>query len=319
MMTEYKATILITGGSSGLGKATAQQLALSQPNRQIVITGRSPRGVADELNTLTGKSNVTFLKLDLTTKAGARDFAKRFLEAGFPPIETFYYNAALQFVDKIHINEDGIEETFAVNHLNQTLALLSLKDQLTEDARIIIVGSAVHHPEYSYFKLKAIWSTTEEVARPTKADEGSAWDEGMRRYGLSKAANMIFMHALADQITRQGKKWTVSALDPGVMPTNLFRHLGSLIQPIFTWSMDTWIGRWYMPEVLPTFKVAEQMVRMGYDRSWQGEGVHGVYFGTGGQLVESSEAPTNEANKKELWDWTIKELEQGQQEKFGQL
>jgi NAD(P)-dependent dehydrogenase (short-subunit alcohol dehydrogenase family) len=315
-MTEYKATILITGGSSGLGKATAQQLALSQPNRQIVITGRSPRGVADEINTLTGRSNVTFLNLDLATKAGARDFAKRFLEAGFPPIETFYYNAALQFVDKLHINDDGIEGSFAVNHLNHTLVLFLLKDRLTEDARIVIVGSAAHHPEYSFFKLKAIWTTTEEVARPTKADEGSAWDEGMRRYGLSKAANTIFAYALADQVTRQGKKWTVSLLDPGVMPTNLLRHLGPWIQPVFNYTMDTWFGRWYMPEILPAYKVAEQMVRMGYDRSWQGEGVHGVYFGTGGQVIESSEATTNEANKKDLWDWTIKELEKGQQEKY---
>jgi len=319
MMTEYKATILITGGSSGLGQATARQLALSQPNRQIVITGRSPRGVADEINTLTGRTNVIFLHLDLTTRAGARDFAKRFLEAGFPPVETLYYNAALQFVDKLHTNEDGIEESFAVNHLNQTLALFLLKHRLTEDARIIIVGSAAHHPEYSFFKLKAIWTTTEEVGRPAKADEGSAWDEGMRRYGLSKAANIIFAYALADQVTRQGKKWTVSALDPGVMPTNLLRHLGPWIQPVFNYTMDTWFGRWYMPEVLPAYKVAEQMVRMGYDRSWQGEGVQGVYFGTGGQIIESSAATTDEANKKDLWDWTIKELERGGQEKFGQL
>ena len=319
MMTEYKATILITGGSSGLGQATARQLALSQPNRQIVITGRSPRGVADEINTLTGRTNVIFLHLDLTARAGARDFAKRFLEAGFPPVETFYYNAALQFVDKLHINEDGIEESFAVNHLNQTLALFSLKHRLTEDARIIIVGSAAHHPAYSFFKLKAIWTTTEEVGRPTKADEGSAWDEGMRRYGLSKAANIIFAYALADQVTQQGKKWTVSALDPGVMPTNLLRHLGPWIQPVFNYTMDTWFGRWYMPEVLPAYKVAEQMVRMGYDRSWQGEGVQGVYFGTGGQVIESSAATTDEANKKDLWDWTLKELERGGQEKFGQL
>lgn len=74
-----------------------------------------------------------------------------------------------------------------------------------------------------------------------------------------------------------------------------------------------------MPEVLPAYKVAEQMVRMGYDRSWQGEGVQGVYFGTGGQVIESSAATTDEANKKDLWDWTIKELERGGQEKFGQL
>jgi NAD(P)-dependent dehydrogenase (short-subunit alcohol dehydrogenase family) len=318
-MSEYKATILITGGSSGLGKATAQLLAQSQPNRQIVITGRSPRGVADEINTLTGRSNVTFLKLDLTTKAGARDFAKRFLEAGFPPIETFYYNAALQFVDRLHVDEDGIEESFAVNHLNQTLVLFLLMKRLTEDARIVIVGSAAHHPEYSFFKLKSIWTNTEEVARPTKSDQGSAWDEGMRRYGLSKAANMIFTYALADQVIRQGKKWTVSALDPGVMPTNLLRHLGPWIQPVFNYTMDTWFGRWYMPEVLPAYKVAEQMVRMGYDRSWEGEGVHGVYFGTAGQVIESSEATTNEDNKKDLWDWTIDELEKETQDKFGKL
>lgn len=318
-MTEYKATILITGGSSGLGKATAQQLAVSQPNRQIIITGRSPRGVADEINTLTGQSNVTFLHLDLTTKAGARDFAERFLKAGFPPIETFYYNAALQFVDKLHINEDGFEESFAVNHLNQTLVLFLLTERLTEDARIIIVGSAAHHPDYSFFKLKSIWTATEDVARPTKPDEGSAWDEGLRRYGLSKAANMIFFYALTDQITQQGKKWTVSALDPGVMPTNLLRHLGPWIQPVFNYTMDTWFGRWYMPEVLPAYRVAEQMVRMGYDRSWEGEGVHGVYFGTAGQVIESSEASTNEANRKDIWDWTIKELEKGEHNKFGTL
>jgi len=318
-MSEYKATIVITGGSSGLGKATAQLLAHSQPNRQIIITGRSPRGVADEINSLTGQSNVTFLNLDLATKAGARDFAKRFLEAGYPPIETFYYNAALQFVDARHMNDDGIEETFAVNHLNQTLVLFLLTERLTTDARIIIVGSAAHHPDYSFFKLKPVWTTTEEVARPTQADSGSAWDEGMRRYGLSKAANTIFTYALADQVTRQGKKWTVSALDPGVMPTNLLRHLGPWIQPVFNYSMDTWFGRWYMPEILPAHKVAEQMVRMGYDRSWHGEGVHGAYFGTAGQVIESSAATRDETNKKDLWDWTVRELEKGGQDEFGKL
>jgi NAD(P)-dependent dehydrogenase (short-subunit alcohol dehydrogenase family) len=319
-MTEYKATILITGGTSGLGKATAEQLAVSQPNRQIIITGRSPRGVADEINTLTGRSNVIFLSLDLSTNAGARDFAKRFLDANYPPIETFYFNAALQFVDGLHTTEDGIEESFAVNHLNQSLVFFLLKGQLTDDARIVVVGSSVHDPTLKRIPLDTVWTNSEDAARPAEKKETSPWGEGLRRYGLSKAANMLFTYALADKVNQQGKKWTVTCLDPGVMPTNLLRHLGPWLAPPFNYAMGTFLGRRFVPDILPAAKVAEQLVRMGYDRSWHGEGVHGVYFGTKGQVVRSSEASHNLEFQKELWEWTVKELTlAGEEAKFERL
>jgi len=319
-MTEYKATILITGGSSGLGKATAEQLATSQPNRLIVITGRSPRGVADEINTITGRSNVIFLPLDLSTKAGARDFAKRFLDANYPLIETFYWNAALQFVDGLHMTEDGIEESFAVNHLNQSLVFFLLKERLTDDARIVIVGSSVHDPALKRIPLDTVWTNSEEVARPAEKKENSPWGEGLRRYGLSKAANMLFTYALADRVSQRGKNWTVTGLDPGVMPTNLLRHLGPWLAPPFNYAMGTFLGRRFVPDILPAAKVAEQLVRMGYDRSWHGEGTHGVYFGTAGQVVTSSEASQNVGFQKELWDWTVKELAHAdEKEKFEKM
>lgn len=321
-MSEYKATILITGGTSGLGAAAALQLAKSQPHRLIVIAGRSPRGLPEQINNLTGRSNVTFLSMDLTTKASARDFAKRFLEADFPPIETFLYNAALQYIDRLHMTDDGIEESFAVNHLNQTLVFFLLKHRLTKDARIVITGSSTHDPALERIPLGAIWTNPEANARPEERDEKtkSPMNEGFRRYGLSKAANMMFTFALAERATEQGKNWTVTGLGPGVMPTNLYRHMGPWIQPVWNYLLDTWLGRRFVYDALPTAKVAEQLVRMSYDRSWEGEGVHGVYFGTSGQTLQGSEASRVKKNQDELWDWTKRELAtEGSEGLFDQL
>jgi NAD(P)-dependent dehydrogenase (short-subunit alcohol dehydrogenase family) len=307
-MSEYKSTILVTGGTSGLGAAAARQLAESHPDRLIVITGRSPRGVPEEINTYTGRTNVMFLSMDLTTKASARDFATRFLEAKLPPIETFLYNAAIQYIDRIHINEDGIEESFAVNHLNQTLVLFLLKHRLTDDARIVITGSSTHDPSLKRIPLGAEWTNTEAVARPEEQVEKSPMNEGFRRYGLSKAANMLFTFALARRATEQGKQWTVTGLDPGVMPTNLYRHMGPWIQPVWNYVLDTWLGRRFVYDALPTATVAKQLVKMATEESWGGEKVHGRYFGTSGQTLQGSEASRVKQNQDELWDWTKKEL-----------
>ena len=131
---------------------------------------------------------------------------------------------------------------------------------------------------------------------------------------------MFFTYALADRASQQGKNWTVTGLDPCVMPTNLLRHLGPWLAPPFNYAMGTFLGRRFVPDILPASKVAEQLVRMGYDRSWQGEGIHGVYFGTAGQVVKSSEASHNVDFQKELWDWTIQELAiAGEDELFEKL
>jgi NAD(P)-dependent dehydrogenase (short-subunit alcohol dehydrogenase family) len=308
-MSEYKATILITGGTSGLGAAAALQLAQEQPHRLIVVAGRTPRGLVEEINTLTGRSNATFMSMDLTTKAAARDFAKRFLEADFPPIETFFFNAAIQHIDRVHITDDGIEESFAVNHLNQSLVLLLLKHRLTDDARIVITGSSTHDPALRRISLGAVWTNPEAIARPEKGEGKSPINEGLRRYALSKAANMLFTFALAKRATEQGKNWTVTGLDPGVMPSNLTRHLGPWLQPIWNFTIDSWLGRQFVFDALSTTKVAQSLVRMAYDRSWEGEGVHGVYFGTAGQVLQGSEASREEKNQDELWEWTKNELD----------
>lgn len=197
-MSNYKSTILITGGTSGLGEATALVLAKQLPDRLIIITGRSPRGVAEEINQQTGNDNVIFMSLDLSSEAGTRDFAKRYLEASNPPIESLLLNAASQFVDGHHTSVDGVELTFAVNHVNHSLVFFLLKSQLRDDTRIVTVGSTTHDPALKMIPLDTIWVSAEDAAHPESRKESNVRNEGFRRYGLSKAANTIFSLALAD-------------------------------------------------------------------------------------------------------------------------
>ena len=311
LMMTFKSTILITGGSSGLGQATAGILANQFPDRQIIITGRSPRGVAEQINKQTGNDNVAFLSLDLSSEAGARDFAERYLASSYPPIEALVLNAALQYVDGIHTTVDGVEESFAVNHVNHSLVFFLLKSQLREDARIIIVGSTTHDPALKMIPLGAEWSSANEIAYPPTLEEKDARNEGFRRYGLSKAANTIFSLALADRATTQGKKWTVMTLDPGIMPTNLYRNQGPWMSVIFSWILSTRLMKMVYKNATDTNTVGTALAKMATDPMYAGEKVHGKYIEYTGREYPSSEVSYVKSNQQDLWDWTINKIATG--------
>lgn len=310
-MTQFQSSIIITGGSSGLGAATAQILAKQLPDRQIIITGRSSRGVADKINQETGHDNVEFMVLDLSSEEGARDFAERFLKASYPPIEALLMNAALQYVDGIHTTVDGVEESFAVNHVNHSLVFFLLKSKLRDDARIVIVGSTTHDPALKMIPLGAEWVSAKDTAYPPTREEKDARNEGFRRYGLSKAANTIFSIALADRARAQGKKWTVMCLDPGIMPTNLYRNQGPWISAIFGWVLSTRLTKMVYKNATDTATVGAALAKMATDPEYAGEKVHGKYIEFTGREYNSSEASYVKKNQDDLWDWTINKVAKG--------
>lgn len=311
----------LTLGSSGLGYATAQHLAAGHADKLIVITGRSPRGAADAINKATGHDNVRFLPVDLSSEAGSRDFAKRFLEAEYPPLEVLIINAALQYLDGVHTTVDGIEESFAVNHLNQALIFFLLKHRLTDTARIVIVGSTTHDPDAKRIPLAAIWTTAEQVARPEQRKEKDSRNEGFRRYGLSKAANVMFMLALANQAREQGKHWTVMGLEPGVMATNLYRSLGPVLHTVFGWVLKSPLRSLVAADTYPAELVGKGLARLAADPEYTGQKVHAKYLDKDGDEFKMSTAALDKANQADLWNWTIHELAGGAEEegRFGAL
>ncbi|CED82193.1 Dehydrogenases with different specificities (related to short-chain alcohol dehydrogenases) [Phaffia rhodozyma] len=308
--TKYTSTILITGGTTGLGEATAYALARANTERSsrtvIVICSRSNGQVADEINKLTGQTDVVYIRLDLSTKQGTKSFVDEYLSQGFPPISCLILNAAIQFVDKVHISPDGYEEMFAVNHLNQAYLFFLLRSQLTTSARIVLIASSTHDP-----KLKRVpppnYTTAEAAAHPPTDPALDTQPEGFRRYALSKLCNVLFAYALHHHAQSEGHVgWTVVALDPGVMSTKLYRWAAGIQGVIFRFFLSNPFSRWWFPDFFPVEKVADSVTKLATD---QDVGTSGRYYQViDVKEIESSEQSHDKALQEDLWIWTKKEL-----------
>ena len=298
----YADTILITGGTSGLGYATATALAQASPHTQIIITGRTlPEGALDK------HSSITYLPLDLTTHQAVRDFVVEFKKHGYPPISAFIINAGFQTLDKLYINSDGLESMFAVNYVNQALLFFLLSSHLAQDARIISVGSSVHDPKFE--RAVVNYTTASDISSKPVGSELVSRKDSMSRYGQSKLCNILFTFALNDYIHSKGKQWTALALDPGVMPTGLFRHTKGIAGRLIMWSFRSSFMKWFIHDLLPTEHTAAVLKAMAIEERYAKEEMKGKYIGAkDGQVTTTSEQSLDKANQKDLWDWTLRQI-----------
>jgi len=140
-------TIVMTGGTSGLGAVAAQQL-LKTPNTRLLIGSRRD-----------GPAKAETLRLDLARLASVRAFAESVQDRlGTTLIDALVLNTGLQFPTTYQRSEDGFETTFAVNHLGQYLLLRLLMPKLAQGAIVVLTTSDTHDP------------LTTDVAPPRHAD-----------------------------------------------------------------------------------------------------------------------------------------------------
>lgn len=287
-------TILITGATSGLGLQTALTLAAAHPDTQIVAAGRTlPPGAFDNA------PNVTFIKLDLASQATTRAFVKDYLSHSFPPISALILNAGVQTVGAVEYSPDNIELMFAVNHANHALLFFLLADHTTPDARIISVSSSTHDPAFG--RVNGLeYISAEATARSPNPD--SETNDFLQRYALSKLANILFTYALHD---RRRNGWIVMALDPGVMPTGLYRGQGMVLKALAGWVFSSSIGRYFIHDLFPTEVTAAVLSEMATGAKF----ASGKYYGVkGSQEMASSEKSHDKEAQKDLWEWTINEV-----------
>lgn len=193
-------TVLITGATNGIGKAAALELAKQGAN--VVIVGRDEtktKSVANELRTASGNKNVEFLLADLSSQASILQLAEDF-KAKYSRLDVLINNAG-GFFETRQTTVDGLEYTFAFNHLGYFLLTHLLLDLLKASglSRIINVSSAA-----------------QALARLDIDDlqsQKSYW--GLPAYNVSKLANVMFTYELAKRL--QGTGVTVNALHPGVV------------------------------------------------------------------------------------------------------
>jgi NAD(P)-dependent dehydrogenase (short-subunit alcohol dehydrogenase family) len=202
-------TCLITGATSGIGKAAAFELA--KLGHRLILVGRNEerlRRTVDGIRGRTGNREVTAYRCDLSLIRDARSAAGR-IGRDHGRIDVLINNAGARILRQ-QLTEEGIELTLATNHLGHFILTLSLMGPLrsSREARIINVSSGAHY------------GGTGAIENVRSA---SGYD-GKRQYAESKLANVLFTYALADRL--KGERVSALAVDPGCAATNFARNNG---------------------------------------------------------------------------------------------
>ncbi|HXV71393.1 MAG TPA: SDR family oxidoreductase [Acidimicrobiia bacterium] len=192
-------TAMVTGASSGIGKATA--LALAGSGYHVVVAGRSRERtvpIVDKMRTEGGSGE--FLHLDLASLQSVRQAARVVVDTG-RTLDVLVNNAGVGVGRGA--TEDGFQIQFGVNHLGHFLLTHELQRSFRPGTRIVQVSSAAH------FNADGI--DFERVVAPTRSLFG--W----REYGVSKLANVLFVREMA----RRHPEYRVYAVHPGMTDTGI--------------------------------------------------------------------------------------------------
>src|SRR5580693_5840449 len=211
-------TFLVTGGNTGIGRATAAGLA-GRGGRVWIAARSRAKGEAAvaEIKASTGNDSVFFLPLDLADLDSVRAGAAAFLALD-EPLHVLVNNAGV--AGRRGLTRQGFELTFGVNHLGHFALTDALLGRLTDSApaRVVTVSSDAHYsaPGIDY----------EALRRPARGITG------MREYAVSKLGNVLFTQELARRVAGTGV--TTYALHPGVVASDIWRRVPWPVRPLIT-------------------------------------------------------------------------------------
>ena len=267
-------TVLVTGGTGGIGRATAEGLALLGAGVGIVGRDRTrAEHAADEIRARTGAAQVDAFAADLSSQAEVRRLAEEVLST-YPRLDVLVNNVGGYWAHR-HPTADGLEHTFALNHLAPFL--------LTHELRDLLVASAPA-------RVVTVSSGAQAMGRVDLDDlQGERAYNGQRAYNQSKLANVLFTYELARRL--EGTGVTATALHPGVVRTSFGRE-------------DS--GRWMrlmLPVVRPFMKTPEEGARTSVYLASSPEvaGVTGTYFANS-RPKQSSKSSYDPDLARRLWE-----------------
>jgi WW domain-containing oxidoreductase len=204
-------TMLVTGSSSGLGQETLRVLALR--GARVVGTARTLEKAREACKA--GGAQAVPLACELSDPSSVRACAAAVVAAGIR-LDAIVCNAGIMALPKRELSH-GIELQFFTNHIGHFILVTGLLNQLTATGRVVMLSSGAH----SMAPKGGI-----EFDNLDASKSYSPW----RAYGQSKFANLLFAKELARRFV--GSERTANAVHPGVIPTNLSRHMNPVMRAV---------------------------------------------------------------------------------------
>ena len=205
-------TMLVTGCNSGLGLEAMRVLAMR--GARVVGTARTVEKAKEACDGVKGSTIPLACELSdpASVRACVAELKKRDIR-----LDAIICNAgimALPTLEKAH----GYELQFFTNHIGHFILVTGLLDQLTDTGRVVMLSSSAH---------------TQAPKGGVELDnlDGSKGYAAWRNYGQSKIANILFAKELARKF--EGTKKTANAVHPGVIQTNLGRHMNPVARLLF--------------------------------------------------------------------------------------
>ncbi|KAI9713576.1 MAG: hypothetical protein M1820_000958 [Bogoriella megaspora] len=288
--------IIVTGGNTGIGKASIDALAKHNPSK-IYLTARNAEKAKDAIKDIQQSSpniSVSFLECDLNSLASVRAAAKTFASES-QRLDILMNNAGIMAVPQA-LSKDGYEIQFATNHLGHALfiklllpTLLKTAEDPAADVRVITLSSTgAWFPPKGGIQFEAV-RTTQELGVGGKS----------LRYGQSKLANILY----ADELSRHYPQLTSVSIHPGIVQTQLVSqqplHTRALISVS---SLFVQGGAKFTPE------------EGAYNQLWAATAPkkdikNGAFYTPVAELAKPFKYSQDQELREKLWTWTEKELE----------
>ncbi|XP_068658846.1 short-chain dehydrogenase TIC 32 A, chloroplastic-like isoform X1 [Aristolochia californica] len=288
-------TAIVTGGTSGIGRETARVLALR--GAEVIIPGRnieSALRVKESLLKENPSAKLQAMEMDVSSISSVISFARAFNSSN-RPLNILVNNAGIMACP-FQLSKDGIELQFATNHLGHFLLTNLLLDKLKSTAKLTgVEGRIVNVSSIAHRYADSSAMDFHKLNDPSNYKPYDA-------YARSKLANILHANELAKRLQDEGSNVTANSLHPGVIPTNISRHMNyraipfSLLKPFL--------------KNVPQGASTTCYVALHPDM----EGVSGKYFANCNQTTPSNQARDLNLGKK-LWELSQDILEKLKQPK----
>ncbi len=264
---------LVTGATNGIGKVTARELAAM--GATVIVVGRSREktdGVVAELRAAAGNDRVYPMLADLSLMSGSLALADEF-RSRFDHLDVLVNNAGGIFNQR-QTTREGVEMTFALNHMSYFIVTTRLLDLLkaSPSARVVSVSSGAH------FAGRMEWDNL----------QGEKRYSGFGAYGNSKLANILFTYALARRL--EGTTVTANVLHPGAVSTGFGTNNSDIISKV--------IFKGFQLFAIPVEKGARTSIYLA--SSPDVEGVSGAYYAEM-KRTKSSAVSYDVETQEKLW------------------